>query len=419
MNKVVSLNEIKTGKLQKVDFPYTKVITKKNGDEVVTPLKIWENLEFLLAKNNINLKYNEVSREIVFEGVHGDSRNSKLTDIYTLQIKEDLNMSRDETMASISRIADKHRFNPFSQMCKYYANKNYGIIREVFETIEIQQDYAHDKEFLFTLFTKFMINVVKMANNTRENQFSSQGMLIFYGSQGCYKSTWCRELIPLKNMFKDGKTLNPDHKDNVIESTKYILVELAEFDATMKSDQAKLKQFLTATSDEFRSPYERMSEVHPRLTSFIGTVNKKDFLKDETGSRRYWIIPVEKCNIDKMKEINLFEFWGAVYSLWLSGEVTDYLSPDEQKKLEEFNRDFSSESDITIALNEKLKWDTPEEDWGVYNVTELCEYLRIKEKKALKNEMMRRGIDYKLHRRKGAVSKKGYKVPMFEIIEVL
>ena len=99
------------------------------------------------------MKYNEVSREIVFEGVHGDSRNSKLTDIYTLQIKEDLNMSRDETMASISRIADKHRFNPFSQMCKYYTNQNYGIIREVFETIEIQQDYVQDKDFLFKLFT--------------------------------------------------------------------------------------------------------------------------------------------------------------------------------------------------------------------------------------------------------------------------
>ena len=35
-----------------------------------------------------------------------------------------------------------------------------------------------------------------------------------------------------------------------------------------------------------------------RKTSFYATVNNEEFLKDETGNRRYWVIPVEKIDFD-------------------------------------------------------------------------------------------------------------------------
>lgn len=416
MSNVLKLENVKRGNKDVNKFPFTKIVMKK-GEATEIPHKVWENLEFLLEKHNINLKYNEVSHEVEFYGIDAGSRNSNITDIYSMQMREELSLSRDEVISSIKRIADKNKYNPFVDMLKEYDNDGYAIIKEVFDTIELKKGYEGDYDFLFMLFTKFLINVVKMANNNFENDYSSQGMLVLWGKQGCRKSTFCKELIPQPSMFKGDKSLNPDSKDSIIENTKYIMVELAELDSTMKADQAKLKQFITTSVDEYRSPFDRVAEKYPRITSFIGTINKKDFLKDETGSRRFWVIPTEKCDIERLKSINLFVFWGAVYSLWKSGEVIDYLTDSEQDHLKELNKEFAFESDITIAMNEKFDWDTPQEDWGIYNITEICQYLGIREKKALKNEMMKRDIEYKVHARRGAKSKKGYKIPMFEIIE--
>ena len=58
---------------------------------------------------------------------------------------------------------------------------------------------------------------------------------------------------------------------------------------------------------------------------------------DETGSRRFWIIPVAKCDIAKMDTIDMFKFWGAVYSLWKRGDIKEYLEDDEMAKLNEIN----------------------------------------------------------------------------------
>ena len=60
---------------------------------------------------------------------------------------------------------------------------------------------------------------------------------------------------------------------------------------------AKLKAFITESSDEFRRPYAMKPMVYPRRTSFYATVNNGDFLKDDTGNRRYWVIPVEKIDL--------------------------------------------------------------------------------------------------------------------------
>ena len=186
-------------------------------------------------------------------------------------------------------------------------------------------------------------------------------------------------------------------------------MELGELDATMKGDQARLKAFVTTESDEYRSPYMRVEERYPRVTTFCATVNKRDFLKDETGSRRWWVIPIQKCDIEKLEKVDKAKFWGAVYSLWKTGAIPYYLSDEENEELAKSNVDFSVESDISIILNESIDWESDETE--VHNVAELCDMLNIRERKALKNELERRGYKYQTHRRTDGGFKKGYKLP--------
>ena len=109
------------------------------------------------------------------------------------------------------------------------------------------------------------------------------------------------------------------------------------------------------------------------------------------------------------------QFWGAVYSIFKDGRVIDYLNDKDLEKIKELNSDYNFVSDISITLDEKLDWDSPIEEWDIYNTSEICNYLLIKEKKSLSNELLRRGIEYKSYRLRTGKIKKGYKIPRIEL----
>jgi hypothetical protein len=71
------------------------------------------------------------------------------------------------------------------------------------------------------------------------------------------------------------------------------IVELGELDGMRKGEQTAIKNFITATMDRYRSAYARQATNHPRQCVLAGTSNEGSFLRDDTGERRYWIMPVK------------------------------------------------------------------------------------------------------------------------------
>jgi predicted P-loop ATPase len=63
-----------------------------------------------------------------------------------------------------------------------------------------------------------------------------------------------------------------------------------------RADVEKIKAFMSRTADRFRPPYEKHVVQLPRQCVFIGTSNKTEYLRDETGGRRFW--PIECGKID-------------------------------------------------------------------------------------------------------------------------
>lgn len=413
MENIIKMEQINSGRKSFVEWEYCTY--NKDGQPI--PLKIWENLKVVLDKNNIQLKLNVINHEIDFVNLNGSpSRNGKITDIYSLQMREGLKMSRAEVEASIIRIAELNSYNPFVEMLEKNINEDFSIIEKVFNCLNVNQAYSEYNEFFQTLFVKWAINVVKMANNSLEKSYRSQGVLILQGKQGGRKSTFFERLMPNKDFYKGDMSLIPDNKDSVLQNTKYVLVEWGEIDSTLKGEQAKLKQHITASDDEYRVPYGRLAERYARLTSYCGSVNKTDFLKDETGSRRFWVIPVEgKCDIETLETLDMNKFWGCIYHLWKEKIFVDYLFPEEEKTLNKLNSNFNYETDTTIILKEKLDWEMDEQEWEVYNVTEIADYLMIKDKKQLKIEIEKRGLEYKQFRRKGRTNKWGFKIPRITV----
>jgi predicted P-loop ATPase len=61
---------------------------------------------------------------------------------------------------------------------------------------------------------------------------------------------------------------------------------------TGKRSAGHMKNLITITTDNFRAPYGKNNEPHRRGSVFCGTVNEESFLRDETGNRRYWVVPI-------------------------------------------------------------------------------------------------------------------------------
>lgn len=66
------------------------------------------------------------------------------------------------------------------------------------------------------------------------------------------------------------------------------LVEIAELAGLRKAEVDSIKHFISKQDDYYRMAYGKRIENFPRQCVFFATTNDEDFLKDQTGNRRWW-----------------------------------------------------------------------------------------------------------------------------------
>src|SRR5678810_1105049 len=75
----------------------------------------------------------------------------------------------------------------------------------------------------------------------------------------------------------------------------YWVVECAELASMLRTDEKTVRDFITRPRDVFTPKYGRNGSIDvPRQCVFIGSTNDEQFLRDETGDRRYWPVEVTK-----------------------------------------------------------------------------------------------------------------------------
>lgn len=93
------------------------------------------------------------------------------------------------------------------------------------------------------------------------------------------------------------------------------------------------------TSLPFRDPYGHFSYDHIRRCVFIGTSNDDEFLKDETGNRRFWPVDLNEANIkcsiselaDDPQHKLVDQIWAEVYNGYKNGDSRYQLSQEAEK----------------------------------------------------------------------------------------
>jgi hypothetical protein len=166
--------------------------------------------------------------------------------------------------------------------------------------------------------------------------------------QGLMKSTSFRDLAS-PDWFTS--TVPDADKDFLLNVHSCWIFELAELESvTGKRDAGRLKNLITTSVDTFRVPYGRTAERRMRGSVFCGTVNEDSFLKDPTGNRRYWVVPIEGSEPLDREGLKAARdgIWKAAMAAWRAGELP--MLSRAQEALSEIQNETFVQSDPWLAM---------------------------------------------------------------------
>ena len=162
--------------------------------------------------------------------------------------------------------------------------------------------------------------------------------ILISAEQGMCKSTFCSILLPeeLRGYYTDKFAITSTSGCEQKIST-FGLINMDEFDQYTERMMTILKNLMQMKKVNYRKCFKAYYSDLPRIASFIGTSNEKSLLTDETGSRRFLCIEVEKP-ID-CSPIDYPQLYAQLKFELESGKRY-WLSKEEEEEIQLHNRAF-------------------------------------------------------------------------------
>lgn len=121
--------------------------------------------------------------------------------------------------------------------------------------------------------------------------------LILEGEQGIRKSTFVRVLA--RDRWYGELTDDVGNQNRMVEKMAgRLIMEIGELASLTRSEVGDIKAFISRTEDTCRLAFARNVATYLRQCIFIGTTNLGEYLKDETGGRRFWPVRIYVAEID-------------------------------------------------------------------------------------------------------------------------
>lgn len=146
-------------------------------------------------------------------------------------------------------------------------------------------------------------------------------VLTIVGEQGDGKSTFINQLGG--KWFSD--TFMTVHGKEAFEQLQGAwLIEIAELSGLRKAEVEAVKHFITKQEDTYRPAYARSTETYLRQCVFFGTTNKRTFLTDPTGNRRF--MPIDTCmrratkDVFRIPQDEVDQIWAEAVARYTKGE---------------------------------------------------------------------------------------------------
>lgn len=378
--------------------------SKSNLDNYVSI----ETVKAALEELEITVRYNLLTKDVDISGLPPCYSKDNAVDILPVYLSDYMRsndfsgVTRPNIDGCLNCIADANRYNPLLDYLSAGAWDGKDRLPEIYRILGVESP-RHQ-----SYIKKWFIQCVALGlrkDDDSERPFGAEGVLVLQGKQGLAKTSFFRIMSPFPRWFVEGAIIDMRDKDSQLKVLRTLIAELGELDGTLKKEQTSLKAFVTSAEDRIRKPFGRVETRSVRRTSFCGTVNPKDYLKDETGSRRWWTVPithVDKKTLFSLKRSFVNQFWFQIYQLYLEDPNGFRLTDAESRALQTENQAFEQPMKYEIELTELLDFTIPFEHWEWWKTGELAK--RISDRadpgqvgRALKRVMARCGYDTTSH----------------------
>ena len=166
-------------------------------------------------------------------------------------------------------------------------------------------------------------------------------ILVLIGSQGKYKSTFFRHLLPPElRQYSTLKLMNESvTKDELFKLAQMALVCLEEIDNMKQRELNQLKALTTMSTINERRAYGKFHEHLKHIASFCATGNNLHYLTDRTGNRRFLSFEVISIEVPQQHHYDYVGLYAQAYHLWRTG-YRYWFNDEENAELDRHNRQF-------------------------------------------------------------------------------
>ena len=186
--------------------------------------------------------------------------------------------------------------------------------------------------------------LVAMVASWMNDEVVNHTVLVLVGRQGIYKTTWLDHLIPpaLRPYSSKLPLSGQISKDDRLRLCENGMLNIDELDAICGREMNIMKSLLTSTEINERAAYGRLKERKVRLASFCASTNKREFLTDITGNRRW--LPFEVESIQNPFYTTLpYEMMYAQAVYLVQNDFNYWFDIDEIEVMEQHNEEFRAQ----------------------------------------------------------------------------
>ena len=194
---------------------------------------------------------------------------------------------------------------------------------------------------------------VAMVASWMKDEVVNHQVLVLIGKQGIFKTTWLEHLIPPHLRAYACKLANSNelNKDERLRIAEFGLISLDEIDSMNNRELNQLKSIITATDVNERAAYAYTKERRVRLASFCASGNRRDFLTDITGNRRWLPFEVESIQNPFTTILPYERMYAQAWALANDEFFSYWFDLDEIEVLELHNQHFRDESNEEQLLD--------------------------------------------------------------------
>jgi predicted P-loop ATPase len=279
-----------------------------------------------------------------------------------------LDVGDANALAAVKEIARDHAFDPVLDYLDEVQGRWDGVKRiDAWLT-----DYcgAPDTPFTRAVARKHLVASVRRA---RQPGCKYDDILVMESPEGKNKSTAIMVLAGKEN-FSDQTILGVQDREAQELVTGVWLYEIADLTDIAKADVNRVKAFASRDTDRARPAYARGVEKRPRRCTFWATTNDKQYLKSQTGNRRFLPVPVVRIDLDGLRR-DRDQLWAEAAVAEATGESitldeslwTTAAEEQEQRRVIDPWEDVLADIPETIDVDEdpeakKIIWCVAEEE---------------------------------------------------------